>query len=241
MSNAFYDSIATYYDEIFPHFPNQTQFVRSFLAANAAILDIGCATGSLLADLSTGIQRGFGIDLDSRLLEIAERKIQGKPNLKLEQRDMRTLESAFSSDSFDAILCFGNTLPHLAGPSELQAVFESIYRLLKPNGYFLFQIIHFDRIFREELHHLPTINTELVCFERNYHYSDQKKIEFETSLTVKVSGKQILNCIPLTPFMKDALFGVLKECNCNEIEFFGDFAQNPLNKDSIPLICKVKK
>ena len=110
---------------------------RAGLGDGMRVLDVGCGTG-LLAD---AIKRAYpdttvvGVDADSRILEIARRRIAGAGHSGVEFVNVRAERTGLESGTFDAAL---STLVfhHLPVEAKEGAVRE-VLRLLRPGGRFL--------------------------------------------------------------------------------------------------------
>ncbi len=239
----FYSSIADVYDKIFPLQPPQIAFVESALdKKHPEILDIGCATGSLAVELAKRHYTVTGIDFDHELLRLAELKaVQEGMDIQFKKMDMRKIPEHFSKNSFDAVLCCGNTLVHLTDISEIRHFLAQTAVILRSGGVLLLQIINYDRILDEGIRGLPAIENEQLRFERYYDYDQESGlIDFRTILTVKDTGQTIENIIPLFPLRKKDLIGMLSPAGFTGIQTFGNFDGQPFLPDSIPLIVKAE-
>lgn len=237
----FYEEIAEYYDYIFPFNREQIKFVKGSLIEpyhNKKILDIGCGTGDLVLAL---LKEGFdvtGIDSDQAMIQKAANKTTDNP-VVFTQMDMKDMTGHFNPSSFDAVLCFGNTLVHLAGMQEIEKVCKEVKRILKPNGKFLIQILNYDYIVDNKIRSLPLIDNEFITFERTYDYNSRKNlIAFKTALTVKETSKKIINKVDLFPMRKDELYLSLRNSNFYNISFYGDFNGSTLEAKSLPLVVE---
>lgn len=234
----FYQSIAEYYEQIFPLNTTQIDFVAKCFENDCrySVLDIGCGTGSLSIELTKLFSKVSAIDLDEAMLEKAIKK--NDKGIHFQKLNMLDIEEEFGLHSFDAVVCFGNTLVHLNGSGEVLDFFNQARRVLKKNGRLLFQIINYDRIIDQNIKSLPTIENDNIQFVRNYHYNLPKnKIGFETILTIKISGAQIKNHIPLYPIRKQEVADLLEKAGFQQINFWGNFKYSSLRTESIPLIC----
>lgn len=126
-----YQAIVRWYDEIFPYNPAQLEFVLGTLsnADQAALLEIGCATGSLTLGLAEHCREVTGIDIDRQMIEIAEQKIGDKA--RIIRGDMLTVTDLFAEGSFDGICCFGNTLVHLDSTDQIRSFLKAVRRILR--------------------------------------------------------------------------------------------------------------
>lgn len=249
---SFYTSISEYYRKIFPLNPAQTRFVMDRFpnASNLSLLDIGCGTGDLCLALSSSFRLVTGIDLDEEMLEIAQSDKKKAENVDFRHLNMLEMDLTFGPESFDAILCFGNTLVHLANLEEIARFLEHAKHLLRPGGKLLMQVINYDRILDLNINSLPTLETDEIRFVRNYHYRDENQqndgdrfdphqIEFETILTVKSTDQVIRNQIPLIPVRKAALENRLLQVGFTNLHFFGNFKGDPFAEESIPMVLEV--
>ena len=176
----FYESIAKVYDYIFPKNRKQLEFVESIKKINSKekMLDIGCATGNLTELLGEKTRNIIGIDLDKELLKEAKDK---HPNLNFENMNMLEINEKFEENSFERVVSFGNTLVHLDSREEVEEFFQKVYKTLKFNGFFIVQIINYNRIIEKNIKNLPTIDNEKVKFVRDYEY-DKKNFSQNKSL-----------------------------------------------------------
>jgi glycine/sarcosine N-methyltransferase len=237
----FYESIAEYYDHIFPLDGVQVDFVKGALSEpyrGRKVLDVGCGTGSLAVALAHVGFRVAAIDLDQAMVELAIEKGKGLPDLGFAQMDMRELSGGFRPSSLDAVLCFGNTLVHLKGRGDVFSFCRTSKELLKTEGRLLLQILNYDYLLERRLPGLPTIENDRVRFERIYRYTDTGAIVFRTILTVKATGAVLENEVPLYPLRRNEVEAVLREAHFSEIRFYGDFRRNPLMPESLPLVVE---
>jgi SAM-dependent methyltransferase len=237
----FYESIAEYYDDIFPLDEAQVDFVKGACPppyARREILDVGCGTGNLAVALAREGFRVTAVDLDQAMVEKAAEKGRAAPHLRFRQLDMRVLSSAFPPGSFDKVLCFGNTLVHLEKQSDVLSFLKAGRELLRGEGSLLLQILNYDRILAKRLPGLPTIENDRIKFERIYRYPEEHHILFRTVLTVKASGAVVENEVPLYPLKVGEMEMFLKEAGFSEIRFFGSFRRDPLTPDSLPLVTE---
>lgn len=241
---AFYQSIAPWYDHIFPASPMQVKFTQQQLSTlnQKTILDIGCGTGNLSLLLARAGAMVSGIDLDEEMVNRAKTKVQGLENINFRVGDMLQINGQFAPQSLDAVVCYGNTLAHLLRPGDILSFFNQAEGLLKSGGRLLLQIIHYDYVLDEGLDGLPTIENDHIKFERRYEFREQDEmINFKTHLTVKSSGLTISNSVPLHPLRRDFLKMLLQESGFENIQHFGGFDGTPLSERSMPLVVSAQK
>lgn len=237
----FYESIAKVYDYIFPKNRKQLEFVESIkkISNEEKILDIGCATGNLTELLGEKTGNVVGMDLDKELLKEAKYK---HPNLNFENMNMLKINEKFEENSFDRVVSFGNTLVHLDSREEVEEFFQKVYKTLKLNGFFIVQIINYNRIIEKNIKNLPTIDNEKVKFLRDYEYDKSiGKVDFITELTIKEANLNIKNNIKLLALTKIEIQNFLGEIGFRNIEFYGDFERRELSDNSEALIFVAQK
>ncbi len=126
---------------------------------------------------------------------------------------------------------------HLPDLDAVRAFFSDTYEVLKPGGKLMIQIINYDRIIDKNLKGLPTIENDVVKFERFYHYDENpKSVNFHTILTVKESGQSIENKIPLLAIRPGELKKLMTEAGYSDLEEFGNFKKEKFIQDSQPYI-----
>jgi glycine/sarcosine N-methyltransferase len=238
----FYEEIADYYDFIFPFNKAQIDFIKSFIEEpyqTKTVLDVGCGTGDLaiaLADIGFHVT---GIDYDAKMLHKATKKMDKESPVVFKLLDMREIAGYSTTPVFDTVLCFGNTLVHLTGLSEMEKFCRQVKAVLRDSGRFLLQILNYNYILDHDIKSLPMIENNVIAFERYYKYDGIKNlIDFRTILTIKESKRVIENTIPLYPLRKEELDMALKKAGFPNVSYYGDFDKRELKKDSLPLVIE---
>ncbi len=240
---SFYQSIAPYYDFIFPPSPLQVSFIASRMddLKEVRLLEAGCGTGNLAAQLVTNGARVEGIDLDPEMVELAIDKHRSLKEVSFQALNILNLTTVFPTGFFDGVVSFGNTLVHLDGFTQIAAFFKQVATVLKPGGHLMVQIINYDHVIDHGLKGLPTIENDHIRFERYYDVVDpSSRINFRTVLTVKPTGEVIHNTVGLFPLRKKGIEELLTKGGFDEISFYGDFKGGSLSSSSIPLIFSAR-
>lgn len=101
---------------------------------NKKVLSLGCGSGEDVSYLKKlGPKKAVGVDISSELIKIAE---QSHPECDFEIMNMEKLK--FSNSSFD--FAYSSLAIHYL--KDWSKVFKEVYRVLKPNSYFLFSCGH---------------------------------------------------------------------------------------------------
>ncbi len=106
---------------------------KRYLRPGDTVLDYGCATGSIALEIAKTATAVRGIDLSSKMIEIARRKAVGQKMENIEFAQATIFDESLNKESFDLILAF--SLLHLL-ENPPQAI-KRIHQLLKPGGLFI--------------------------------------------------------------------------------------------------------
>lgn len=244
MSDQFYSSIANYYQHIFPFNPEQVNFLQNVIPHNGAkILDVGCATGELAFALTSFGFPAWGIDSDADMIEKA-RKLKTEDALfpVFEQGDMRNLAEHFPESFFDVVLCFGNTLVHLLTEHEILGFLGDACKILAPGGKLSVQILNYAYILENNITSLPVIDNQHVRFERSYNFrKNSELIDFQTCLTIKETGQEIVNSVELFALRKEKFQELLHQSGFEITTLCGNFNGSPFSETGLPLIVTCRK
>ena len=96
------------------------KYLQYLIPANSSVLEIGCGTGDLLTVLNPG--RGLGIDISSKMVEIAQKKF---PHLQFETGDLENLQI---EEKFDYVVLV-ETIGHV---DDIQSAFKELHKVCKP-------------------------------------------------------------------------------------------------------------
>jgi SAM-dependent methyltransferase len=131
---AYFDEVAEQWDAYRARNPYYHGQIRSLFKAHvqpgSAVLEVGCATGDLLAEIAP--ERGVGIDLSARMIEVAKTK---HPQLNFLCADGATFDTA---ERFDVIV-LNNVLEYL---DDIQGLFQNLRRLLRGRGRLLISTLN---------------------------------------------------------------------------------------------------
>jgi SAM-dependent methyltransferase len=111
------------------------------------VLDSACGTGMHAIALA---QRGYvaaGADLSAEMIVRARANAADRAvSVRFEAVGFGELAGVFGRRAFDALLCLGNSLPHLLTHAELAAALDDFAACLRPGGLLLIQNRNFDAV-----------------------------------------------------------------------------------------------
>jgi len=128
-----YDGIAPHYDSsIPPHVANhyrtkRVDLVRSLAAPGAAVLDVGCGTGTLAHALRDAGFAVYGLDASTGMLSQLGANGRGRPVAGFSER------LPFATGSFELVITVA-TLHHITDPDRIAETLAEMCRVVKPGG-----------------------------------------------------------------------------------------------------------
>ncbi len=120
-----------------------------------SVLDAACGTGRHALLFATWGLAVTGADLSPTMVETA-RALAVKQGLPV-----RFVQAGFGSlagetgAQYDAVVCLGNSLPHLRNSADLQTALADFCRALRPGGVLVLQNRNYDRILAEKSRFMP--------------------------------------------------------------------------------------
>lgn len=245
-----YDALSGDYDR-FVNWPNRLAYELPFLTqliggapeAGVRVLDAACGTGMHAIALA---QRGFavaGADFSAGMIERARANVQpAGVDVPFVQAGFGELQAAFVNSPlmpFDAVICLGNSLPHVLSAAELQAALEDFAACLKVGGRLVLQNRNFDAVMAQRARWMEPQSYRAAdggaewLFVRFYDYLPDDLIQFNI-LTLQRSGQgawqQSITSTRLAPLRQAGLTEALKKAGFHEIRAYGDMQGAPFDE-----------
>lgn len=133
----FWDMVAKNYDNTEERFESihvkVVENSKKYLKGSDVVLDYGCATGTKAFELAGYVKKIQGVDISSKMIEIAERRAAERKTENVDFAQASLFDERYKRESFDVILAF-NILHAL---EDYQQVMKRITELLKPRGLFI--------------------------------------------------------------------------------------------------------
>jgi SAM-dependent methyltransferase len=251
-----YDSFSQEYDH-FVNWPNRLAFELPFLmeqittavdkpAESIRILDTATGTGMHAIALA---QKGFtvsGMDISEGMVTIA------RQNAAAVNVDVFFTTAAFGNITkrstlipegkgipFDAVLCLGNSLPHVDDINALQSALADFSACLRPGGLLILQNRNFDNVLDKkerwmEPQSYKDENGETI-FLRFYDFLPDGHIQFNIITLKPTTDGQLNQSIMETrlfPITRDILVPALEEAGFVSIRLFGSLSNTPFDSRS---------
>lgn len=237
----FYKELSKVYDIVFPKDDTTLKYLCKNLNGNSKVLDLACGTGTYSIALAKKGHRVDAIDLGDEMLNHAKEK--GGLFADFVQGDMTKIKEVFAGKKYDFIFCIGNSIVHLKNKEKIQILIKDTYDMLIDNGALVIQIVNFDRVIKNNIKSLPTIDRyeNGVKFIRNYNYlEEESKVEFSTELLISKDGKveNYENSVDLIALKMEELRDMFEKAGFNNIEVFGDFNEEKFSEASFALILR---
>ncbi len=234
----FYDRLARVYDTMndWPaRLAFEGPFIRRLLDDHHAVtvLDAACGTGQhTLALMEWGYQT-TGADASPEMIRRAESNAaaRGLPAVFHLARfaDLPDLLPA----PFDAVLCLGNSLPHITTDEELESSLRGMLSVLRPGGLLLLHNLNYDRRWVERPRFMKldsgVVDGHEVLIWRLADYTDSG-IVFHTALFERDTAGRWevhVDSTPQQPLFSAPLQDLLRSLGCIEVRAFGSLRGEP--------------
>jgi SAM-dependent methyltransferase len=207
-----YEDLALAYDELFPPNAAALDYLLGIYPGEGGVLDLGCATASLLLDLARKGIETWGLEPSQAMLAVAGHSLAASGLAaerlpRLARGGMLDAASAFPKGKLGLVLCLGNTLPHLSGLDELGAFLAGARGVLRPGGSLVLQLLNYRSVLgKVEIGSFafPVLEGGGLSFRRAYRPRPDGKLDFLTELA-SAQGEVMRDETRLYPFALDEL------------------------------------
>jgi ubiquinone/menaquinone biosynthesis C-methylase UbiE len=110
---------------------------RKYFKKGSKILDIGCGSGRTTFDLIKLKYKVIAVDLTPAMIKSAK-ELSKEFKIKADFREGDATKLEFKENSFDYALFSFNGWNQIPGKENRQKAIEEAYRVIKPEGYFIF-------------------------------------------------------------------------------------------------------
>lgn len=125
-------------------------------------LDIACGTGNLTKELSGNFKNTWAVDLSMEMLTEAEAKLRAEcKKAKFICQDITSLQL---NRRFDVITCCLDSTNYIIDEEQLELYFSGVYKHLKENGIFIFDINSYYKLTEVLGDNIFTYNSDDVVY-----------------------------------------------------------------------------
>jgi SAM-dependent methyltransferase len=191
-SNEFYDRLARVFDVMTDwekRLALEMPFLQRTLDQNGArsVLDTACGTGWHAIALAQKGYRAAGCDASPVMIEMARNNaVKAKAEVQFEVADFNQLGKFRAT--FDAVLCLGNSLPHLLTQEALVEALRQMHRALLGGGVLILHNLNYDMRMVKKPRFFSANGNEEALVWRFADYGPEL-ITFHTALFQKKSGE----------------------------------------------------
>jgi glycine/sarcosine N-methyltransferase len=240
----FYDRLARLYD-MMNDWPARLgfegPFIRRLLDEHQArsVLDVACGTGQHTLALSEWGYTVTGVDASPEMIRQAQAHAATRDRaIPFHVARFAELPTLFSSQ-FDAVLCLGNSLPHVTSDAELEVSLRGMLDVLRPKGLLLLHNLNYDRRWVERPRFMKldsgVIDGQEVLVWRLADYTETG-IVFHTALfdhdpEAPANWRVTVDSTPQKPLFAVPLTTQLRQLGFDEIQAFGSLQGEPFLPD----------
>jgi glycine/sarcosine N-methyltransferase len=242
-----YETLSSDYDR-FVDWPSrltlELPFIMDKLNERGArtVLDAAAGTGMHAIAL---VQQGYqvaGSDISHGMVEQARMNAQSTGvQVRFEIAGFGELEHTFGAASFDAVLCLGNSLPHLLSRHDLDKTLIDFAACLKPGGMLLIQNRNFDTVIANHTRWMEPQShtkgkTEWI-FQRFYDFELDGLLTFNMVILkrhARGSWTQQVITSRMRPILKVELVLSLFDAGFTSLTPFGSMSGAPFDPDKSP-------
>lgn len=200
-----------------------------------SVLDAACGTGRHALLFAVGGLNVTGADLSPTMIEQA-RVNAAQKGLPVEfmQAGFGELAAALPGWKFDAIVCLGNSLPHLRTISDMQAALADFRRVLQPGGVLVLQNRNYNKVLAEKNRFMPLNHfqngAEETLFLRITDFPECDKeglVIFNIVVMQKDAAgrwRYRVHSEQLKPWLKEELGLLIGAAGFKNLRYYGDYS-----------------
>ncbi len=201
--------------------PKHKAFFKKILGSKPLkVLDCACGTGFHIWLLSKLGHKVTGSDSSPAMLSEAKKNLsKRKAKASLHKLDFRKVGKKFGKGKFDAVVCMGNSLPHMLSEKETLKALKAFHKVLKKNGTLALSIRNYDQLEKEQTRFFvrPGVKGNLYLYVLDHF---DKTLDFNVLRIKPKTGE--LKVFKTTSFkLKQGLLTkLLRKAGFKQIKFF---------------------
>jgi len=237
-----YDAFSTDYDRFVNwqgRLAAEMPFLESQLrkAGARSVLDTACGTGMHAIAMAKLGFKVAGADVSQGMIERSRMNAEAcGVQIQFEAAGFGELQRIFDGQAFDAIICLGNSLPHVLSPEALSAALKDFAACLKPGGLVMIQNRNFDAVMQKRERWMEPQSAKEGqaewLFLRFYDYDSNGLLTFHV-VTLKRDGESAWSqydmATRLRPLLHDDMTSALESSGFETVVSFGDMTGTPFD------------
>jgi SAM-dependent methyltransferase len=245
-----YDALAADYDRFVNwqgRLAHELPFFASLFESHGVerVLDAACGTGHHAIALAGEGYQVVGADLSTAMIERAQAYARSQ-DVDVSFVVAGLGELAALGERFDAVICLGNSLPHLLSAPAVIGAIVDFAAVLRPSGLLVIQNRNFDRVWACRERFMPPQaygdDTGEWLFVRFYDYRETT-VDFNM-VRLKRTGdgwSQDVESTELRPIFRDDLSADLATSGMREIACYGSYDGSTFDPDQSGDLISVSK
>ncbi len=252
-----YDRFVNWQNRLAAEIPFLEQLLKPVESGNnqpTKVLDAACGTGMHAIELARRGYRTAGADLSLRMIETARQNAEkAEVDVAFQTAGFTHLRETFQDSEifpFDAITCFGNSLPHLTTRDKIQEALIDFNQCLRKGGVLVLQNRNFDVVMAKRERWIgPQSHTEGDSdwlFLRFYDFDPDGLITFNIVRLKREEGhewKQAVSTVRLYPLLQEEMLELLELAGFEQVESFGKMENEsfrPLTSENLVISARRK-
>lgn len=207
-----------------------------------SVLDAGCATGLAAMLFAVSGCSTVGIDRSRPMIKLAKSNYGNKKNLKFQGASFEKLPKAMYQ-KFDLVVCLANSISGVGTLSNLYKSFQNFYKVLKPGGTIVLQMLNYISIKDGEILPIKATRSGDIVYQR---YSERKGNRLYIYINRLDLSKKPLKYEmfrhEFDNFSPNEVAATLKKAKFSKIKKYNDlFIERPFSKTSKDLVLTATK
>jgi SAM-dependent methyltransferase len=206
---------------------------------NLRILDAACGTGMHAIALAKKGYETAGADSSRGMIERARENAQkAQVSTRFETAGFGQLSNLFGTGQFQAVLCLGNSLPHLVTRENLVEALVDFSDCLSPGGVAIIQNRNFDLVLEQQRWMEPQTyqegNREWL-FLRSYDFEPGELLTFHVISLYregKTAWQQSVRSTRMRALTFEKLDSVLADSGFEQVTYYGSIKGEPFDPGS---------
>jgi SAM-dependent methyltransferase len=239
-----YDQFASDYDR-FVNWDNRLAFeipliekilaeIKESAGEPLHILDAACGTGMHALALAKAGHKVSGADFSQEMIKKAKLNAEtAQLDLPFENVGFGALASVFGESRYDALVCLGNSLPHLLDDAALEAAIFDFFTCLKPGGLLLIQNRNFDEVMLKKNRWMEPQayqdGDDQWIFKRFYDFNPDGTIGFNIVNLYRKGDSdwksEVVSTL-LKPQLRDDLQLKVSQAGFNQVQSYGSLGRD---------------